>query len=83
LEAEFLASTMIIYIERDIATSFSSNSIIEDFKSLKGRKGALWLNVTFVFFFLYIIVDDKLYVTPSYILLLYCLDSIVMSVYFE
>jgi len=33
-------------------------------------------------FFLYIIVDDKLYVTLSYILL-YCLDSIVMSAYFE
>jgi len=32
---------MIIYIERDIATSFSSDSIIEDFKSLKERKGTL------------------------------------------
>jgi len=41
MEAEFLASTMIIYIERDIATSFSSDSIIEDFKLLKERKGAL------------------------------------------
>ena len=37
----------------------------------------------FVFFFLYIIVDDKLYVTLSYILLSYCLDSIVISAYFE
>jgi len=35
-----------------------------------------------LFFFLYIIVDDKLYVTLSYILLLYCLDYIVMSAYF-
>ena len=33
--------------------------------------------------FFYIIVDDKLYVTLSYILLLYCLDSIVMNAYFE
>ena len=41
MEAEFLASTMIIYIERNIATSFSSDSIIEDFKSLKERKGTL------------------------------------------
>ena len=41
MDAEFLASTMIIYIERDIATSFSSDSIIEDFKSLKERKRAL------------------------------------------
>jgi len=31
----------------------------------------------------YIIVDDKLYVTLSYILLLYFLDSIVMNAYFE
>jgi len=31
----------------------------------------------------YIIVDDKLYVTLSYILLLYYLDSIVMNAYFE
>jgi len=35
IDAEFLTSTMIIYIERDIATSFNSDSIIEDFKSLK------------------------------------------------
>ena len=35
MEAEFLASTMIIYIERDIATNFSSDSIIEDFKSIE------------------------------------------------
>jgi len=41
METEFLASTMIIYIERDIATSSSSDSIIEDFKSLKERRGAL------------------------------------------
>jgi len=41
MEAGFLTSTMIIYIERDITTSFNSDSIIEDFKSLKERKGAL------------------------------------------
>jgi len=41
IKAEFLASTMIIYIEKDIATNFSSDSIIEDFKSLKKRKGTL------------------------------------------
>jgi len=35
METEFLASIMIIYIERDIATSFSSDSVIEDFKLLK------------------------------------------------
>jgi len=40
MKTEFLASTMIIYIERDIETSFSSDSIIEDFKSFKERRGA-------------------------------------------
>nr|KYP45771.1 hypothetical protein KK1_032698 [Cajanus cajan] len=35
MEADFLADSMIVYIERDIATSFSSDSIIEHFKSLK------------------------------------------------
>jgi len=34
-------------------------------------------------FFLYIIINNKLYITISYILLLFCLDSIVMDVYFE
>jgi len=38
METKFLASTMIIYIERNIATSFNSGSIIEDFKSLKERR---------------------------------------------
>jgi len=35
MEAEFLASSMIIYIERGIVTNFSSDSIIEDFKSFE------------------------------------------------
>jgi len=41
MEAEFLASTMVIYIERDITTNFISDSIIEDLKSLKECRGAL------------------------------------------
>jgi len=41
MEAEFLASTMVIYIERDSTTTFSFDSIIEDFKSLKERIRAL------------------------------------------
>jgi len=32
---------MIIYIERDIATSFSYDQIIEDFTSLKERRATL------------------------------------------
>jgi len=35
MEAKFLTSSMIVYIERDIATNFSYDSITEDFKSLK------------------------------------------------
>jgi len=34
MEAKFLTSSMIICIERDIATIFSFDLIIEDFKSL-------------------------------------------------
>nr|KYP50112.1 Zinc finger MYM-type protein 1 [Cajanus cajan] len=41
MEVDFLADSMIVYIERDIVTSFSSNSIIEHFKSLKERRAAL------------------------------------------
>jgi len=41
MEVGFLANTMIIYIERDIATRFSSNSIIENFKSLEECRGTL------------------------------------------
>jgi len=41
MEVVFLASIMIIYIERNIATSFSSDSIVKDFKSFKERRGTL------------------------------------------
>jgi len=34
MEVEFSASSMIVYIKRDISTSFSFDSIIEDFKLL-------------------------------------------------
>jgi len=50
MEAEFLASSMIIYIERDIATSFSCDPIIEDFKSLKERKSNTLTKGNFCFF---------------------------------
>ncbi|XP_057453425.1 TMV resistance protein N-like [Lotus japonicus] len=41
MEADYLADSMIVHIERDIATSFSSDSLIDDFKSLKERRAAL------------------------------------------
>ena len=41
MEDEFLANSLVIYIEREIAESFSSDLIIDDFKSLKERRAAL------------------------------------------
>ena len=41
MKVNFLANTMIIYIESDIATRFSSYSIIEDFKLFKKCRGTL------------------------------------------
>jgi len=50
MEAKFLTSCMIIYIEKNIATNFSSDSIIEDCKALKECKAILWLKIIFSFF---------------------------------
>ncbi|KAK4364705.1 hypothetical protein RND71_016063 [Anisodus tanguticus] len=41
MEDEFLADNMMVYIEKVIVESFSSDSIINDFKSLKERRVAL------------------------------------------
>ena len=41
MEDEFLADCMVVYIERDIAESFDTDSIIEDFYSLKNRRAQL------------------------------------------
>jgi len=41
MKTGFLASSVIVYIERDITTNFSSDSIIEDFKSLKKHRATL------------------------------------------
>ncbi|XP_029151619.1 uncharacterized protein [Arachis hypogaea] len=38
MEDDFLADSLVIYIEKEIAEKFSSDSIIEDFKSLKTRR---------------------------------------------
>lgn len=38
---EFLANSMLIYIEKDIAEKFDSESIIDEFKELKGRRAEL------------------------------------------
>nr|XP_004516905.1 uncharacterized protein LOC101499580 [Cicer arietinum] len=41
MEDNFLADTMTIYIEREIATSITSESIIDDFKLIKERRSLL------------------------------------------
>ncbi|XP_022032298.1 zinc finger MYM-type protein 1-like [Helianthus annuus] len=38
---EFLANNLVIYIERDIADTFDSSSVIDEFKELKGRRAEL------------------------------------------
>ena len=37
MEDEFLADSLVVHIERDIAENFDFDSIIDDFKSLKER----------------------------------------------
>jgi len=49
MEDEFLAGNMIIYIEKEIAKIFSSDSIIDEFKDLKQQKDNL-LNMCDFFF---------------------------------
>ncbi|XP_004497270.1 uncharacterized protein [Cicer arietinum] len=41
MEANFLADNMAVYIEREIAASISSESIIDDFKLIKERRALL------------------------------------------
>ncbi|XP_076946653.1 uncharacterized protein LOC143618251 [Bidens hawaiensis] len=38
---EYLANSLVIYIEKEIAETFDSESIINEFKDLKGRRAAL------------------------------------------
>ena len=38
MEDEFLSDTMMLFIERDIATTISMDSIIDDFEDLKRRR---------------------------------------------
>jgi hypothetical protein len=38
MEDEFLANSLVVYIEREIAESFNLDLILDDFVSLKGRK---------------------------------------------
>ena len=38
MEDEFLSDTMMLFIERDIAATISTDSIIDDFEDLKRRQ---------------------------------------------
>jgi len=35
---DFLSNSLVIYIEKDIASQFSSDAIMDEFESLKGRR---------------------------------------------
>ena len=41
MEDEFLADSMVIYIERDFSKMIDSDSIIDDFYSMKNRRAQL------------------------------------------
>ena len=41
MEDEFLADCMIVYIEKEIASKFTSEMIIDDFSSMKHRRTSL------------------------------------------
>jgi len=51
MENEFLANSLVVYIEREIAKSFNLDSILDDFVSLKGRKIDFWTLDIFVFLY--------------------------------
>ena len=38
---KFLADSLVVHIEKEIADTFDSNSIIDVFKNLKGRRAEL------------------------------------------
>ena len=38
---DFLADSLVVYIEKEIAEKIDSESVIEEFKSLKGRRAEL------------------------------------------
>jgi len=38
---EYLANSLVVYIEKEIAEKFDSESIIDEFKNLRGRRAEL------------------------------------------
>nr|GFA89745.1 zinc finger MYM-type protein 1-like [Tanacetum cinerariifolium] len=38
---DFLADSLVVYIEKEVAENFDSDSIIDEFKKLKGRRANL------------------------------------------
>jgi hypothetical protein len=51
MEDEFLANSLVVYIEREIAENFNLDSILDDFVSLKGRKLGFWTLYISVFLY--------------------------------
>ena len=50
MEDEFLADSMIVYIERELSKPIDSDSIVDDFYSMKNRRAQLQ-QVLFLEFF--------------------------------
>ena len=42
MEDEFLTDSLLVYIEKEIAENFTTESIIEDFQDMKERRVSLW-----------------------------------------
>jgi hypothetical protein len=53
MEDDFLANSLVIYIEREIAKSFDLDSILDDFVFLKDHKMQFY--TLFFFFFVFLI----------------------------
>ena len=42
MEDDFLTAFLLVYIEKEIAEKFSTDTIIEDFRDMKERRVPLW-----------------------------------------
>ena len=46
MEDEFLSDNLVVYIEKEIAENFTTDSILDDFKSLKECKLQFWTKMS-------------------------------------
>ena len=64
MENDFLADSLMLYIENDIASTFSLDSIIDDFEDLKERQVPFSLRIVLrnnsFSCLLFLLVDDRI-----------------------